>query len=463
MKQALFLIGILFSTVVFTQNQKSIFANDENNLLKSSRLVKSTTHKLDSIIVSEHYNSEDIWETRTIQKYTYHTDGSIATNEQFDFNLDEGTSANTSKNEYTYDSNGNLTMDLEYYWDDETEEWKQGTKEEYTYDINDNLLSKISRSFVNSTSTWKNTDKREYQYNSSNQEITNTYFQWPYEGNEWETSSKMETEYNLSGLVSVMISYQWDTEATNWNSSTKYSYIYEDNTLTSYSGQNWSTSLNEWTNNYNTTLTYNENQNITLRFMEKWDTDNYQWGNYRKYEYDYDSNGDFVYQSSSSWDISTSIWEESSKSNYNYDETIPANEAILNIPVINEFFDFHYYKEVNAPLSYLYFSYYGDAWHESKKGECFYSELSSSISNNSELINNVVLYPNPSNGIINISVPNIENTYDITIYNISGEMIKTKRFSGNVKINLSEFSNGQYYLKYNEGSKTSIKSFIISK
>lgn len=88
--------------------------------------------------------------------------------------------------------------------------------------------------------------------------------------------------------------------------------------------------------------------------------------------------------------------------------------------------------------------------------------LSQSISGIENLKNNTVtfLYPNPANNIINLKSDN--NVSSIAIYNVDGEII---HFSNNlnknsVKINISEYSNGVYFVKSISYGKSYVMSFI---
>lgn len=69
---------------------------------------------------------------------------------------------------------------------------------------------------------------------------------------------------------------------------------------------------------------------------------------------------------------------------------------------------------------------------------------------------NVIVYPNPSNGIINIDHESIDR---ILIYNISGKMIKEMEYQS--QINLSDISKGIYIIKFISGKETLLKKIII--
>lgn len=61
--------------------------------------------------------------------------------------------------------------------------------------------------------------------------------------------------------------------------------------------------------------------------------------------------------------------------------------------------------------------------------------------------NTIKVYPNPTNGILNIS--NTNNIKEIVIYNIAG--VKVKTFKATQLLDISELSNGLYFLKTDTG------------
>jgi len=57
-------------------------------------------------------------------------------------------------------------------------------------------------------------------------------------------------------------------------------------------------------------------------------------------------------------------------------------------------------------------------------------------------LNTLQLYPNPNNGLLNISIEGLQE-YEVNIHNINGELVYTDK---NVKtVDMREFSNGLYF------------------
>lgn len=70
------------------------------------------------------------------------------------------------------------------------------------------------------------------------------------------------------------------------------------------------------------------------------------------------------------------------------------------------------------------------------------------IHNNIKIINNIDIYPNPSNGLVNVRTSDVLNDGIIEVYNSIGQLISTERINGNYKeMDLSELNGGMYVLR----------------
>ncbi|VXB38615.1 Por secretion system C-terminal sorting domain-containing protein [Flavobacterium sp. 9AF] len=79
-----------------------------------------------------------------------------------------------------------------------------------------------------------------------------------------------------------------------------------------------------------------------------------------------------------------------------------------------------------------------------------------------DLLNSISLYPNPTNSILNISIP-VELNYpaNYEIYNNLGQVIKSSNInSSDLQINTSEFTNGIYFIKMNFENNSKTLRFI---
>ena len=73
----------------------------------------------------------------------------------------------------------------------------------------------------------------------------------------------------------------------------------------------------------------------------------------------------------------------------------------------------------------------------------------------------VELFPNPSNGIINISAGNADiNTVEIV--NVQGQVVRSINVRSNkAQINLESLPSGLYYARVNIGSAVEVKKIML--
>lgn len=84
------------------------------------------------------------------------------------------------------------------------------------------------------------------------------------------------------------------------------------------------------------------------------------------------------------------------------------------------------------------------------------------VENNGE--DKFAIYPNPSKGIVEIRLPSSAVNQMISVFDINGkEVLKTNMGSGYKQLNLSNLSNGLYYIRYSEGTKVKYEKFILNK
>ncbi|MDX2174823.1 MAG: T9SS type A sorting domain-containing protein [Bacteroidota bacterium] len=86
------------------------------------------------------------------------------------------------------------------------------------------------------------------------------------------------------------------------------------------------------------------------------------------------------------------------------------------------------------------------------------------LTENSSLVNNVKLYPNPTKDLVTVSLPHSNSEYNLTITDILGSIIynqKTSKNSNEVQLNLSGKSNGIYFITIEGNSEKITKKIIV--
>ena len=68
------------------------------------------------------------------------------------------------------------------------------------------------------------------------------------------------------------------------------------------------------------------------------------------------------------------------------------------------------------------------------------------------------IYPNPSNGILNIELPNESK---LEMFNIQGETVYLSMYIKNIQIKTNNFINGIYFLKITDKLGVRVQKIII--
>ncbi len=89
--------------------------------------------------------------------------------------------------------------------------------------------------------------------------------------------------------------------------------------------------------------------------------------------------------------------------------------------------------------------------------------ISGTLSSENFELNNVFVYPNPSNGIFNISLGNLQPT-GIEVYDLTGKIVYSKKeitiSNFETNIDLTQVTQGIYYVKIIENNQSTVKRII---
>jgi hypothetical protein len=86
--------------------------------------------------------------------------------------------------------------------------------------------------------------------------------------------------------------------------------------------------------------------------------------------------------------------------------------------------------------------------------------MGSNVGMEEDLLDNVSIYPNPSNGIINIEFTNNQNS-GLIIRDAFGKVVLKKNISSTSSIDLTSFSKGLYMIEITSNNQSIIKKLSL--
>ena len=142
-------------------------------------------------------------------------------------------------------------------------------------------------------------------------------------------------------------------------------------------------------------------------------------------------------------------------------EDINANDGLSNATVRDYSYDLAAFtNETNIVFR---FKFVADANTNEEGAVIDNLVINGALSNDSfNLLNNIAIYPNPSESIFNINW-NTGEALDIKVFDITGKQIfAKKKITGNsYKLDLDGFAQGIYLLNMNMNGKTATKKIIL--
>lgn len=264
-------------------------------------------------------------------------------------------------------------IDSTYYYLMEGSVWDNYGREYYS--LRDEMLNVLESYFmINDETTgdvWQNYSKRFNDYfedgvlqqamvklwdvAQSDWVDTSGYVEYDVYGNNVLTISegqKIISSYVERSVLSNRIVQSWDAELRLWNNLEQYFYIYdnlgalyqyreevwnettntwEKSLLNEYSNydenglpgnlleMNWNSTLTDWENSKNYTLTFDAVGNLTELILETWDLAGSTWINSERVVSSFDASGNTTEDLLQIWDATGAIWQNDVKYTYTYD------------------------------------------------------------------------------------------------------------------------------------------------
>lgn len=327
----------------------------------------------------------------------------------------------------------------------------------YYYDVNNFLIADaasaldfMSIMIYPYTPAYLMGDSTEYT-NDSNGNPTTTV-RWEYDENNMVRvmNEKTLNTYDSNGNVTEEIGQEYDTTSVTWINYEKHSYTYDsNNNMTGEVNNYWDTQTSAWANNDQTSYTYDANNNETERITMIWDFQASAFNNNSRKTIAWNTNDDETLIEEYSW--TGSAWDKNFRTTFTYLSGGEKDAELDEWSVDNG----ANWTPVDA----------GNPSQEEKR-VWIYTTIVTSVPSFDKMDNIVSVYPNPSTGLVSISMG--ENFKDglvtINVYNIFGQLIYNSNTIGAnnlISLNLETLASGSYILEISNESNISTEKLII--
>ncbi|MFH1118692.1 MAG: T9SS type A sorting domain-containing protein [Bacteroidota bacterium] len=331
----------------------------------------------ENLISKTSYQFDGTWVPVLMEVFTY--DGQDNLLSRLIKLYNSGSWENAELKTFTFDENNNNTILINQFWSEGS--WQNLNQRINTYDEAGNMLTSLYQT-SDSTNAWYNDSHSVRTYNNHNLILTNVGQSW--QDNVWENWYDYSYTYDDSARVSMILRKSWYQD--DWNIQSKDHYHYTNNNMDTI----WSEELvsGGWQNDRIISKLYDEND-MEIYSLTRLFTNN-EWTNNIQDSLGYDDRGN---------------------ADYSYEE-------IWNSPDWEPFYRYCCkFNENNILTEYSFFSYqYDEMW-----GDSAHYFLRAGMGTPIIQTAQIRVYPNPTAGMITIS--GIDHLTTIELYSISGQRI----------------------------------------
>lgn len=369
-----------------------LFAQGTNNNYINSIGKKGNKIMLDSVIVSNWKTTKESFELHYTNKFYYDSIGNVI------YNFFSILNDDLRKTVYTYNANNKIFLEKEIAKDN-WNIWIDDKKTEYSYDTNGNLSNLKQFTFYKTGNRWNFNYAKYFTYDKNNNvisELDSTFNSVIF------IISKTTTHYNVIGKI--VNTTKAILDKTNWVNYNKTDYIYDS---------------------------YNK---LSFIVDSLYDNNN---NNFTKNMYIYDANDDLLAKYNYSWNYSTMLWDITSKTVFTINNSVLLSDVVWAIGPNSDYNTF-----IHQPTTACFQDYVDFTFINSTLETLYYSPFKASTSTNELTATKIIIYPNPTTGIINIS--NNEAVENMNITDINGKLIHHQ--TNNSPIDLSQHAKGIYFI-----------------
>lgn len=386
----------------------------------------------------------------------------------------------------TLKSQNKLVSSIDEYYNGTS--WQKSRGVNYEYDSNNNLITQTGYTYDFLNSSWAFYEKTIYVYDASNKVTLQTEQSWNTTTQKFENSYRETTTYT-SGKYAGGIVEDWNSTTANWDFNWKNVLSYNSNNLPDNAVfYNWNGL--QWVLDSRETLTYNGVNKIISDLSENWISS--QWVNSRKTLLTYDANNKIVTSRSADWDdFNSNFGPVKDRTDYVLDATgnrisetqtftgvinnkkdYTYNTSSLMSSFANPFKDktgidylFEDFPHVNKPLGYNYFSYNTSTSTFENTSRTIYDYTNAIVLaiDKFETTNpTIAIFPNPTQGLLNIVVTEFSPSAQIIITDMLGKTKYSKKTEQvNTVTNTSGYAKGIYLVTVADGSKKGVKKLMV--
>lgn len=327
------------------------------------------------------------------------------------------------KHEWEYDSNGNKLHMFKYYKDEEQQEWQRNIKYDFKNDNNGQLIQRMEFVWGEDFSAWEPKWLNTYSYNSLGLETEQLVDSWSTEPQGWRKTSKIENTYSPDGIKLSEYHYGWNLNEGNWRKNVNLWKEYDSlgrmtaqenyNLGASFLSEYYYDSIGNCTSYFSSSLPWLRNYHPTVKNIstcnakqeiikeEKYRSIDGKWVPQDKTEKTYDDNGNVLMTTSYAWNQESNTWILDGRTHYYYQNHSSG---------INQYFE-----------------------------------------------DEIIIYPNPTSG--NIQISGLGKPSSVQVLNTKGQSIRIfqKVYES---IDISMLPEGSYFLLISDGKKRFIKRLI---
>lgn len=307
------------------------------------------------------------------------------------------------------------------------------------------------------TSSWKNAERYLYTYDNSGKMHSSVLQLWY--GTLWTND------------INSVLSYDQNNNIVQMNSSTyTIDFVYDQhNNLVTIEDKVWSHSAG-WSNNERKNYKYNGGD-ISEYVLEKWVNGN--WENTGKWEYAYDANANVILSTEYVW--ASGSWHKMREEQFTYDavgnmlEKVEKKWNTTSGAFENSRKEVRAYNVNQLPTSITGFTWDASIWTHSDDDinvRYYYEQYFPANINDMAGEYNMAVYPVPAATNINISFKlNKAQDFSVAIKNISGNIIHAEvvrsatTYNNNISVN--DLPSGTYFLHVNGANVNMVKKVAI--